>query len=167
MHLRSDLYDGEGMRRYQIENLIKEINSLKDNSGFSKVVIFGDFNQNPYHDYCMEAELLHAISDKRYVVKGSRKVCGSNYDMYYNPMWNLFGDYTFPPGTYFHNSTKTCEPFWHMLDQVIVSSSLVDCFIDEELKIVTDTSAGSLLNKNNHPDKRISDHLPIIFEINE
>ena len=37
----------------------------------------------------------------------------------------------------------------------------------ESLKILTETETRYLLDNNGHPDRSISDHLPIIFEIME
>ena len=39
--------------------------------------------------------------------------------------------------------------------------------IADELKILSATKKRKLIDANNHPDKKISDHLPIIFEIME
>lgn len=36
-----------------------------------------------------------------------------------------------------------------------------------ELKILCETKKRKLIDANNHPDKKISDHLPIVFEIME
>ena len=57
--------------------------------------------------------------------------------------------------------------FWNIYDQIIIRPDLRKYFVDEELKIVTGTSNCSFLNRNGHPNKKISDHLPIIFEIKE
>ena len=40
-------------------------------------------------------------------------------------------------------------------------------FVDDELKILCETKKRKLIDANNHPDKKISDHLPIVFEIME
>ena len=39
--------------------------------------------------------------------------------------------------------------------------------VKDELKILCETKKRKLIDANNHPDKKISDHLPIVFEIME
>ena len=56
---------------------------------------------------------------------------------------------------------------WNVYDQVIIRPTLRKQFIDENLKIITKTNTKSLLDHNKHPDRNISDHLPIAFEIKE
>ena len=42
-----------------------------------------------------------------------------------------------------------------------------DFTAENELKILSETKKRKLIDANNHPDKKISDHLPIVFEIME
>ena len=87
--------------------------------------------------------------------------------MFYNPMWNFLGDFNEPYGTYYCSSGDTVNPYWNVYDQVIIRPALRARFVDSNLRIITETTKLSLLDKNRHPDSRISDHLPIIFEIME
>ena len=87
--------------------------------------------------------------------------------MFYNPMWNLFGDFSFPPGSYYYRGNEVINSFWNIYDQVMIRPCIRDFFIDSELKILCETKNRKLIDKNNHPSKKISDHLPIIFEIRE
>ena len=87
--------------------------------------------------------------------------------MFYNPMWNFLGDFSEPYGTYYHSTADTVNPYWNVYDQVIIRPSLRKRFVDENLKIITETTTMSLLDKNKHPNRSISDHLPITFEIKE
>ena len=82
-------------------------------------------------------------------------------------MWNLLGDYTVPYGTYYYNDSGTQNTYWNMFDQVILKPVLKNRFVKESLKIIIETSTMFLLDAKGHPDKNISDHLPIIFEIKE
>ena len=51
--------------------------------------------------------------------------------------------------------------------QVIISQEVLPIFIKERLKIITTCSYADLKNKNQHPNKKISDHFPIICEIRD
>ena len=87
--------------------------------------------------------------------------------MFYNPMWRFLGDEKTPYGTYYHNNNNTINTYWNIYDQVIIRPQLKKRFVDESLKIITETKSKYLLDAKGHPDKSISDHLPIIFEIQE
>jgi len=50
---------------------------------------------------------------------------------------------------------------------VIVRPRLRSNFVDKELKIITKTQTVSLVTQNQHPNKEISDHLPIVFQLME
>lgn len=167
VHLSSNLFDGKDRRLLEVQHLVNELNECRNKYNLDNVVYFGDFNENPYEDACMCPNLLHAIPSSLEVQKKTRVLAGRTYEMFYNPMWNFFGDFKSPPGTYYHKEAGVKEPFWHILDQVVISNTLLDRFVNSELKIVTDTTIGCLLNNKNKPNPAISDHLPIVFEIRE
>lgn len=62
---------------------------------------------------------------------------------------------------------KEKNEFWNIFDQVIVRPRLRSNFVDKELKIITKTQTVSLVTQNQHPNKEISDHLPIVFQLME
>jgi hypothetical protein len=168
VHLSSKLFDPLGFERgYQLDKLLNDLEKLKAKNGISNVVFLGDLNENPYERNVLEANRLHALPCYYDLDNETREIKNKSYTKYYNPMWNLFGDKEGPPGTYFHSSSYPVEPFWHMLDQVIISKSLFCRFPIHELRIVTNTSSGPLAKDNYHPIQSISDHLPFIFEIGE
>jgi hypothetical protein len=84
-------------------------------------------------------------------------------------MWGLFGDRTSgPPGTYYWRSSVTSNHHWHILDQVLLRPSLADKLT--RLKILRRDGPGSadnsLLDKHGLPEREgISDHLPLLFEL--
>ena len=75
------------------------------------------------------------------------------------------GDFSYPPGTYYLNQAKLYSPMWYMLDQVIVSKDVLPLLKKESVKIITSCGYSDLVDKNQHPDKKISDHFPIMCEI--
>ena len=77
------------------------------------------------------------------------------------------GDFFYPAGTYYLNQSKLHSPMWFMYDQVIISQEVLPVFIKEKLKIITTCSYTDLKNKNQHPNKKISDHFPIMCEIRD
>lgn len=57
--------------------------------------------------------------------------------------------------------------FWNIFDQVIVRPQLRSRFVDKELKIITKAQGVSLVTQNQQPNEKISDHLPIVFQLTE
>ena len=84
-------------------------------------------------------------------------------------MWSFFGELGKGNvnGTYYYsNATPICF-FWNIFDQVLIRPELIDVIFDESsLRIVSSINDFSLMNKKGHVDKRLSDHLPIEFELN-
>lgn len=99
--------------------------------------------------------------------KISRTIFETKYKMFYNPMWNLLGDFSYPPGTYYYRGSKEKNEFWNIFDQVIVRPQLRSRFVDKELKIITKAQGVSLVTQNQQPNEKISDHLPIVFQLTE
>ncbi len=168
VHLPSRIYNNsDGMRNIAITELIENIQKAEKELGTENTIIVGDFNVNPYESAFTEATLFHSLPIYSETQRKSRKIVGKEFRMFYNPMWNFFGDFSEPYGTYYYSGNDTNNTYWNIYDQVIIRPELRERFVNDSLKIVTRTSSQSLLNKKGHPDKKISDHLPIIFEIQE
>ncbi len=168
IHLPSKTHCDRRKRDIAIREIIYEIQKLEDRLSCENTIITGDFNENPYEAGCLAADNFHGIPCCIDAEKKFRQVLGSQFKMFYNPMWNLFGDFSFPPGTFYYNGNDAEIPFWNILDQVMIRPCLRNKFIDNELKILYKAGKRDLVNrKNNRPDKKISDHLPIVFEIKE
>jgi len=130
-----------------------------------KSFIIGDFNMNPFEKGMTSANGLHSIPCSKIVKthNGLRKIDSRKHMMFYNPMWNLFGDNDEIPGTYYYQKGSYNEYYWSILDQVIISHDLIDNFDKNSLKILTSASNISFVNKNGKPE--LSDHLPITFKL--
>ena len=135
---------------------------VKKDKNIEKMIFLGDFNLNPYDSAMNAATGLNAMMTRSCASRGTRTLSYTNYDLYYNPMWSLFGDNTKgPAGTVYDTSNQ--GPYgWSMLDQVILHHSLIPFFQDVE--ILTSAEQCSLMDKNGHPDvDSFSDHFPILI----
>lgn len=167
-HLNSKIYsDHEAQREIMIEQLMREIHAIEKDIDSENTMIVGDFNVNPYDASCIDARYFHSLPVYEETKRKTRTVAGNPYTMFYNPMWRFLGDTNQPYGTYYHNNSNSINTYWNIYDQVIIRPALKERFIDDSLKIITETNSKYLLDTNGHPDKTISDHLPIIFEIKE
>lgn len=168
MHLPSPIYsDHQEKRNIVIDMIVRDINELEKDYDLSNTIILGDINENPYDFGCLNATKFHGISSGDDASKGMRTVMNKKFKMFYNPMWNLFGDFHYPPGTYYHSGSEPSNSFWNIYDQVMIRPSMRSRFIDKSLKIVIKTEKYSFVDKSKHPCKDISDHFPIVFEIRE
>lgn len=168
VHLPSDLHGNKSEERLIIvQQIIDEIESLSKLLKTEKIVIIGDMNEMPYSRGCLNANGFHGLPALSETDAPSRTVIGKEYKKYYNPMWSLMGDFSYPPGTYYWSNAQINNPMWHMMDQVIISKDLLPLFRKEELKIITETKKSKLYNRNGHPNSNISDHFPIICYITD
>lgn len=168
VHLTSQLYNGsEDMRNIRIRRIINDIQALEKNNNIEKTIIVGDFNIDPFEHGCINADLFHSLPYYETTVRKCRTVAGQSFQMFYNPMWNILGDFSKPYGTYYYSGSEAYETFWHIFDQVMIRPVLRESFVNSSLKIITETKSLWLINRNGHPDINISDHLPITFEIKE
>lgn len=166
VHLNSKIYSGhDEAREIHIEQIMKDVRTVERELGSENTIIVGDFNINPYDASFVDARYFHGIPGYEEAKKKSRIVAGKEYRMFYNPMWNLLGDFHTPYGTYYYNGNNVVNTYWNMYDQVIMRPDMKHRFVKESLKIICETKTRFLLDINGHPNKRISDHLPIIFEI--
>lgn len=147
-------------------NAIKEAEKTVNHE---KVIMIGDFNVNPFEATMTDSSSLHAIFDSSIVERmRSRQVYGESRQMFYNPIWNLFGDANDPKGSYYSESGMSCKLFWHIFDQVIISADIIKAYAKDSLKILTGVSGESFLNKHGKPNKTsYSDHLPLFFALQE
>ena len=143
----------------------KTIDELEVDNDILDSIVIGDFNLNPFDRGIVKASGFHAVSDKIIAQNLRRTVQGNEYSFFYNPCWQLYGDNSGVPGTYFlWKSTGTCL-FWNIFDQVLIRPSLIENFDQKELKIITSTS-NHLLLKNDRPNKdQYSDHLPLFIKL--
>ena len=165
IHLPSNLHASYEERSSIIREIILELEQLEEKISTKKTLIVGDMNDSPYEYTCLAADTLHGIPSFDDARRISRISYNNTYQMFYNPMWNLFGDRFFPPGTYYYADNAMKMPYWYMYDQVLIRPQIRNLFVLDNLKIIFKTSNRRLIDENNHPTKSVSDHLPIIFEL--
>jgi len=167
VHLPSKRFQSEDDQTFGCERLANRIREAESTIGHSRTVVVGDFNVNPFEKGLVAADCLHAVMDRRIAEKGSRIVQGEGRRFFYNPMWGLLGDASpGPPGTYFYDSGKHLNYYWHMFDQVLVGADLLPSFRNEDVRISTEAGGISLVTESGKPNTNVSsDHLPVLFEL--
>lgn len=164
VHLPSKMHAEDSDRRALLQVLIKKIEELELKYKTNNTILVGDFNANPFEDCMINATGVHSVSSRKIANQINRKVDGISYSMFYNPMWNKFGDFNEPAGTYYYRKSNVSMMFWNIFDQVIIRPQLIDKFKNESLNIITKISDNKLISKTKIV---VSDHLPIEFIIEE
>lgn len=169
VHLPSKIYGSNSEARKAIINRMnRDVKETEINNNTENTVIVGDFNLDPFENECISVNHLNSIPFCGIARNDSRTIAGESFKMFYNPMWRFLGDYQKPFGTLFYHGTSGDNIYWHIFDQVMIRPCLRPRFVDESLQIITDTVNCSLVDRKGYPDvDRLSDHLPITFEIQE
>lgn len=149
-------------------NFSKDIERIESVTKCAETILIGDFNMNPFENGMVAANGINAIPDLNYAKKRKkgRRIDGSYYTYFYNPMWNFFGDFEEPFGTHYCRPSGHISHEWHIYDQIIVRPSIKQYFDKPFIDIVSEISGDKLTTNLKRPDKvNYSDHLPIIFNI--
>lgn len=163
VHLPSKLYASDEDRRVEIEDLVNNIAALEDKYNTKNTIIVGDFNANPFDGCMTKTTGLNAVSSEDVACKITRVVKNREYNMFYNPMWNKFGDFDGISGTYYYSKSSSEEIFWHIFDQVVIRPQNIKNFINSSLNIITKVNDRDLLSEGKRI--KVSDHLPLEFEM--
>jgi hypothetical protein len=161
-HLPSKLWFSPDDQATLCPEYVRDIRDAEQTAGHMRTVVVGDLNMNPFEAGMVAMNGFHAVTDRRVAARGKRAVLGREYPFFYNPMWRFFGDRERPPGTYYKAQSKPIAYFWHMLDQVLVRPQALRLFDHDALRILTRSGRTRLVDGGK---PSLSDHLPILFEL--
>ena len=166
-HLPSKLHKLTDDQSFLSNRLARLLDEVEVQLGHRRTLLVGDLNMNPFEPGVAAADGLHGVMTRNIAKKISRSVDGEEKRFFYNPMWSHLGDRVGQPaGTYYYRGGQVCY-FWNVFDQVLVRPDLLDCFRDEDLKILTSAGQTALLNSSDTPNRVVgSDHLPVLFKLN-
>jgi hypothetical protein len=166
VHLSSKLHMKEYDQTLQAVRIAKIIREAEVKVGHERTIVIGDLNMNPFEVGVVGADCFHAVMDQKIARKRSRTVQGEKKLFFYNPMWGKMGDTSpEPPGTYFYSDSSYVNYFWNTFDQVLLRPDLLNFFNPQNLKIISEIDAKSLLTRNNQISTVYSDHLPVIVKL--
>ena len=90
-HSPSKLYWSPESQAAQAIELAKTIREQEEKVGYSRSIIVGDLNMNPFELGMVSAAGLHAMASRQVAQRGSRTVQGREYPFFFNPMWGWLG----------------------------------------------------------------------------
>lgn len=165
VHLNSKLTpDGTEYRKADIIDIKNCIRIEEEKIHNKNSLIIGDLNENIFSDILSGWTGFNIRYFKSTIKDGTYKRHEQQEDVFYSPMLQIYKDSTDPStakGTYYYRNSGIK---WFCFDQLLMKKSLADSFDDSRFKILNELCNIPLVI-NNVPDKNISDHLPIYFEI--
>ena len=167
VHLHAKVNRTDEEQHAELQNLVRDIAKTEEQHGHRRTILVGDFNMNPFEKGMISSHGLHAVVTRQIARVKSRRVAGSEYQFFYNPMWGLFGNHKpGPAGTHYFCRSTPDMYFWNMFDQVLIRSELLTSFQDD-LVIVDSVGTDSFLKQSGLPGASVgSDHLPLCFSVN-
>jgi exonuclease III len=145
--------------------VVEELNEFEDSRRHRNTALVGDFNMHPYDPGMTSVTGVHAQMTRALARKRDRMHRRRPRRRFYNPMWGLFGDRTpGPAASYYWRAAVLHNPYWGMLDQLVLRASLIDYL--QDVRVLDDDGVHPLTGRDGAPDRRdLSDHLPVLFQL--
>ncbi len=162
IHLQDRLHSDADTRKNTIRNLIQDIKEQEKLLKHDNTIVIGDFNASPFDDELVQKDSFNALLFKDLIMKTEYvNFNKTRYKRFYNPMLNCISEDDSTYGSLYYNvGLKTL--YWYFYDQIIVRKSLANKI--NRISICK-TIKNKRLIKEISPNKDISDHLPIIAEL--
>ena len=171
VHLASGLHRTPAERKDDSSPTVLAIREAQREIGHARSVIVGDFNLDPFEDGMVFTNGFGAMMTKE-LVRSIAPTPDKRLGHFYNPMWGRMGRDIDDgaPGTYYWDASRPSNIYWNYLDQVLIGYDLLDRFPDDRFRILTSVPVSGedrqlIRKKEIHWGIELSDHLPILFDI--
>ncbi len=165
LHLPSNMHSNADDRKAEIPHIINDVIMEEKEQKTEKTLVVGDFNANPFDSELILKNMFNAVLYKE-IIRNQDVVTHKNrkYKRFYNPMINYITEVEHHYGTYYYpNGIDALN--WNCYDQVLIRKELIDKL--SNVRFCKSIGKSNLITKKGIPNKRISDHLPLIIEVNE
>lgn len=163
VHLPAEPWSDEGSREVVIRKAVAKIISVENELDHDNTLIIGDFNANPFDAELIQKDTFNAVLFKK-LIEDQEYISffDDEYKRFYNPMLHYISENKMSYGSYYYNNSGSKSLYWNCFDQIIVRKSLANKILKVEFcKSICNQSLMSTVM----PNKNISDHLPLIVEI--
>lgn len=149
-------------RLVDIRKMMDIVHGYEITASISKTIVMGDLNANPYDREMLLPNAFNAMLFKGILRnKTARTWCGDEYSFLYNPTIHWLSEESENYGSFYY-SGDCISPIWNCYDQALVSPELMDSINSYSyLKRIGDRD----LIAKVRPDSKISDHLPLVVDI--
>lgn len=164
VHLQDRRNFNTADRLETIRYLVADIEKNEDLLKCDNTIVIGDFNANPYDEELLSKYAFNAVLFKMLIDKNEFTNPRSfKRKRFYNPILHYISENTEMYGSFYYDR-ESITSYWHCLDQVLVRKDLADNIVHVEyLKRIGKRE----LLKNTIPNRQISDHLPLIVNLQE
>lgn len=163
LHLPANPHANSDARKSVIFDLVSQLKELEDKVKSTKTIVMGDFNASPFDSELTQTNMFNAVLFKELLRKKETVVYGGReYRRFYNPMLDYIMEKKQQYGSYYYESGISTL-YWFCYDQVLFRKEVMDCLKD--ITFCKSIGGESILGKSGYPNKRVSDHLPLIVEV--
>ena len=164
VHLEDKWHYKPAERIETIKRLVADIEQTEELLKCSNTVVIGDFNANPYDEELLSKYAFNAVLFKKIIDKSELTNPNSlKKKRFYNPILHYISEDTEMYGSFYHEKDYMTS-YWYCLDQVLVRKSLVNNV--DHVEYLRKISTKDLLKKT-VPNGKISDHLPLLVNLQE
>lgn len=148
-----------------IQHLMADIEKTEDTFTCDNTIVIGDFNANPYDEELLSAYAFNAVLFKKVIDKNEfTNFKGEKRKRLYNPILHYISENTEMYGSFYLDGQSQTS-YWWCLDQVLVRKVLANNIVN--VQYLKSVGSRDLLRKDKIPNKNISDHLPLLVNIQE
>ena len=148
-----------------IHHLMADIEKTEDIFTCDNTIVIGDFNANPYDEELLSFYAFNAVLFKKVIDKNEfTSFKGEKRKRLYNPILHYISENTEMYGSFYLDGQSQTS-YWWCLDQVLVRKVLANNIVN--VQYIKSVGSRDLLRKDKIPNKNISDHLPLLVNIQE
>ena len=166
LHLPANPNSTSDDRKHEIRKIVSDIVEEERSvykQKMQKTIVIGDMNASPFDSELVNKDSFNAVLFKKIIDKRSSiKYAHEAYERFYNPMLDYIKEEKESYGTFYYSS-GIGPLYWYCYDQVLVRKSLMNKL--QKIQFLKNIK-GTKLIKQMRPNKSISDHLPLLVEIN-
>lgn len=150
-------------RLMDIRKMMDVVHGYENELSINKTVLMGDFNANPYDRELILPNAFNVTLFKGIVRNKTTRIWRDvEYPFLYNLTIHWLSEESENYGSFYYSGDCT-SPIWNCYDQTLVSPELMDCINSYSyLKRIGHTD----LIAKVRPNRKISDHLPLLVDIN-
>ena len=164
LHLPANPHSNADGRKDIIFDIVHDIMEQEKLTDIENTIVIGDFNASPFDSELTQKTAFDAVLYKKEIM--SHETIEYNckkHKRFYNPMLNYISEISGMYGSFRYISDIN-DIIWYCYDQIIVRKPLVDRL--KNVMYMKKIDKTDLMSSRGVIKSNISDHLPLIVEVN-
>lgn len=166
-HLNSNrTQNAKQVRGVDIQKMVNDLDRIEEVYASKQSIILGDLNIGLFEDQMSDILGMNARLYRYQMEKQTASVHEYERDLFYNPMIKVYQhaeEPDKPKGTHYYRGKPEQ---WFCYDHVLMKRAVLPRFDSRHLRVLTRLGADPLVI-GNVMNTKISDHLPVYFEISD